>query len=142
MVRRAVLEDVGLFDTRLPACEDWELWARIARRYRFDFVAEPCVHYYAGGADRLSRRSRSVFIANHLIFRRLNGRSASAGVRSTYFALQSRELYWLRRRRLALKLALRSLWLRPVQREPIAFGTLKWLLRDAAAGVRAEISRA
>jgi GT2 family glycosyltransferase len=131
VVKRAVLDEIGVFDTGLPACEDWDLWARIARKYLFDFVAEPCVHYNADGSDRLSRRSKSVFIANHLIFRRLNGRRAGARGLSMHLALQSRELYWLGRQRLAVKLAMRSLWLRPAQHERIALGTLKWILRDA-----------
>lgn len=134
MVKRAVLKEVGAFDTRLPACEDWDLWTRIAKKYRIEFVRSPFVHYYADGLDRLSHRSRAVFIANHLIFRRLNGRRPRLRNLSMYLALQSRELYWLGKRRLAVRMALESLLLRPIQRERIALHTLKWALRDAGNG--------
>jgi glycosyltransferase involved in cell wall biosynthesis len=132
MVKRAALDKVGLFDTTLPACEDWDLWARIAREYPFDFVAVPCVDYYADRADRLSGRSRAVFIANHRIFRRLNGHRPTARNLSMHLALQSRELYWIGKRPLAAKLAMRSLWLWPAHRERIAIHTLKWLWRSSA----------
>jgi glycosyltransferase involved in cell wall biosynthesis len=129
MVKRAVLDEVGVFDTTLPACEDWDLWARIARRYLFDSVAAPCVDYHADRPDRLSRRSKSVFIANHRIFRRLNGHRPAARNLSMHLALQSRELYWIGKRRMAAKLAMRSLWLWPAHRERIAIHTLKWICR-------------
>src|SRR5262245_30229906 len=41
VVRRAVLDRVGLFDETLRACEDWDLWLRIARAAQFDVVDEP-----------------------------------------------------------------------------------------------------
>lgn len=41
LVRRKVLDDVGVFSEELVnGCEDWELWLRIARKYDFDFVPE------------------------------------------------------------------------------------------------------
>ena len=47
LVRQACFEQVGLFDETLPysCCEDWDMWLRIAARYRFAFVAEPLVQY-------------------------------------------------------------------------------------------------
>lgn len=33
MIKRELLETVGLFDESLPACEDYDLWLRIACRY-------------------------------------------------------------------------------------------------------------
>jgi glycosyltransferase involved in cell wall biosynthesis len=34
LIRRAVVDQVGLFDESLPACEDWDYWIRIARSFR------------------------------------------------------------------------------------------------------------
>jgi len=45
MVRRSALEDVGLFDESLRACENWDLWIRIAHGYDVDFVDEPLTCY-------------------------------------------------------------------------------------------------
>lgn len=44
-VRRAVYEDVGGFDSRLDGCEDWEMWVRIAARYRVWYEPEPLAVY-------------------------------------------------------------------------------------------------
>jgi hypothetical protein len=51
MVRRAVLDEVGLFDETLPLAIDYDLWLRIAPRYRFDYVDEPLVCYRTGHAN-------------------------------------------------------------------------------------------
>ena len=56
VVHRAVFEDVGVFDERLPACEDYDLWLRITHRYPVLFIAEPLVVKYGGHSDQLSRR--------------------------------------------------------------------------------------
>jgi len=45
MVRRECFETVGLFNTSLRACEDWEMWARIAFNYPFSIIEEPLVYY-------------------------------------------------------------------------------------------------
>lgn len=39
LVRREVYEAEGLFDENLSACEDWDMWLRVAERY--DFVGIP-----------------------------------------------------------------------------------------------------
>jgi hypothetical protein len=41
VVRRTVLEQVGGYDESLHVCEDWDLWLRIAARFRFDYVDAP-----------------------------------------------------------------------------------------------------
>lgn len=43
IVSRAVLEDVGGFDTTLRNCEDVDLWFRIVERYRGIFIDRPLV---------------------------------------------------------------------------------------------------
>jgi GT2 family glycosyltransferase len=46
LVRKSVLDDVGLFDEEIRyGSEDWDLWLRIAARYQFAFVPEPLAKY-------------------------------------------------------------------------------------------------
>jgi glycosyltransferase involved in cell wall biosynthesis len=48
------------FDTRLRFFDDWDLWVRLARRYRFSYIAEPLYGYrvYEGNNwTNLSKRS-------------------------------------------------------------------------------------
>ncbi|MEN8259326.1 MAG: glycosyltransferase family 2 protein, partial [Pseudomonadota bacterium] len=56
LIHRAVFDSVGLFDERLPACEDYDLWLRITARYPVLFVDEPLIVKYGGHADQLSRK--------------------------------------------------------------------------------------
>ena len=56
IVRRSVLDDVGLFDETIQLAIDYELWMRVARKYSFDYVDEPLLLYRTGHAN-LSRRS-------------------------------------------------------------------------------------
>lgn len=54
VMRRSVLDDVGLFDPSLPACEDYDLWLRITCRYHVGLVPEKLVVKTGGHADQLS----------------------------------------------------------------------------------------
>lgn len=56
LVQRALLDEVGCFDESLPACEDYDLWLRIACRHPVLLVDEPLVIKHGGHADQLSRR--------------------------------------------------------------------------------------
>ena len=55
MLRRSLLDDVGLFDTSLPACEDYDLWLRITRQYPVHLIDTPLIVKRGGHADQLSR---------------------------------------------------------------------------------------
>jgi glycosyltransferase involved in cell wall biosynthesis len=134
MVRRRVFEDVGGFDCDLTARHDWDLWLRMARRYRFDFIPDVAVRYHYGAADQLSYRSRAVFLANAAIYKRYNGASRSRRALGAHLALQSRELLALKRPRLAVRYALRSLLLHPSH--PVSRLVLKHLLKSRLRGAR------
>jgi glycosyltransferase involved in cell wall biosynthesis len=69
VVRRRVFDDVGHFDENLKLAIDYDLWLRAARRYRFDYVAEPLVKYRTGHAS-LSRRLEERLTAVNRIMQR------------------------------------------------------------------------
>ena len=45
VVKKECLERVGGFDTKLPGCEDWDMWIRIARYYPIQIIPEALVAY-------------------------------------------------------------------------------------------------
>lgn len=45
VVRTEVLLQTGLFDVRLPSCQDWDLWLSLAKICNFGFVDKPLVLY-------------------------------------------------------------------------------------------------
>lgn len=55
IIHRSVFDRIGLFDESFPACEDYDLWLRIAAEFEVDFIVEPCIRKYGGHADQLSR---------------------------------------------------------------------------------------
>lgn len=60
MVKRSVLNEVGLFDEGLPACEDYDLWLRISCRYPVYLIEERLVVKEGGGQDQLSFRYKGM----------------------------------------------------------------------------------
>ncbi len=55
MMHRKLFDAVGLFDESLPACEDYDLWLRIASRYPIGLIETPYIFKYGGHADQRSR---------------------------------------------------------------------------------------
>ncbi|MDP7557696.1 MAG: glycosyltransferase family A protein [Nitrospinaceae bacterium] len=56
MLRAELFDEIGNFDESLPACEDYDLWLRIAEKYPFHFIEEPLIIKQGGHADQLSRK--------------------------------------------------------------------------------------
>ncbi|MGQ9669124.1 glycosyltransferase family 2 protein [Desulfosoma sp.] len=54
MLHRSLLDEVGLFDESLPACEDYDLWLRIGCRHPIGLVPRPLVIKRGGHEDQLS----------------------------------------------------------------------------------------
>ncbi len=56
MMHRKLFDEAGLFDESLPACEDYDLWLRIAARYPIGLIEKPYIIKYGGHADQRSRQ--------------------------------------------------------------------------------------
>lgn len=56
MLRRELFDRAGGFDERLPVCEDYDLWLRIARDTPVWLIDRPLTIKRGGHADQLSRR--------------------------------------------------------------------------------------
>ncbi len=54
LIHRSVLTEIGLFDTRLPACEDYDLWLRITADYPVLLLEQPQINKHGGHQDQLS----------------------------------------------------------------------------------------
>lgn len=55
MMRKSLLDEVGLFDESLPACEDYDLWLRITWKYPVGLIETPLIVKQGGHPDQLSR---------------------------------------------------------------------------------------
>lgn len=54
MLRRRLLDETGLFDPELPACEDYDLWLRVSSRYRVGLIEKPLLVRRGGHPGQLS----------------------------------------------------------------------------------------
>jgi glycosyltransferase involved in cell wall biosynthesis len=56
LLHHRLFKTYGLFDTSLPACEDYDLWLRLCAREEVLFLEQPLIVKYGGHEDQLSRR--------------------------------------------------------------------------------------
>jgi glycosyltransferase involved in cell wall biosynthesis len=56
LFRRRLFDDIGVFDTTLPACEDYDLGIRLAHKYPLCFLDEPLIIKRGGHEDQLSKK--------------------------------------------------------------------------------------
>jgi len=55
MIHRDLFGEIGLFDERLPACEDYDLWLRISAVHPVLYIDQPLIIKEGGHSDQLSR---------------------------------------------------------------------------------------
>jgi glycosyltransferase involved in cell wall biosynthesis len=55
MLRRAAIEAVGRYDARYPQCQDYDLWMRIARRFKIANLSEYVLRYRISSTQVKSR---------------------------------------------------------------------------------------
>jgi len=56
VIQKSSLQDLGLFDESLPACEDYDLWLRLCHRFPVHYIDQPLITKYGGHEDQLSRQ--------------------------------------------------------------------------------------
>ena len=59
MARRALFDEVGLFDERLPCCEDYDFWLRASVRFPFLKIDKPLTLKDGGRPDEVSFQYRT-----------------------------------------------------------------------------------
>lgn len=56
LLHQTLLNDIGLFDESLPACEDYDLWLRITAKEKVLYVDEALLEKTGGHEDQLSQK--------------------------------------------------------------------------------------
>jgi glycosyltransferase involved in cell wall biosynthesis len=56
MIRTKILKETGGFDTKLLACEDYDLWLRMSSKFSFGYINQKLLIKYGGHEDQLSRK--------------------------------------------------------------------------------------
>jgi glycosyltransferase involved in cell wall biosynthesis len=71
MVRRKALKNVGGFDSKLPTCEDWDLWIRLRSIGAFAVVPDPLVLYSQLEQIRLSHDREAMLSGHYQLFAKI-----------------------------------------------------------------------
>lgn len=56
IIKKTLLEELGLFDESLPACEDYDLWLKICSQQPVLYIDEALLNKYGGHDDQLSQQ--------------------------------------------------------------------------------------
>lgn len=91
MMRTTLLEEVGLFDESLPACEDYDLWLRITCKYPVGLVKTPAIVKRGGHADQLSAMRELDKYRIHAIVKILQKGVLSAAQRTAAIKMLTRK---------------------------------------------------
>ena len=93
VVRRAVFSHVGAFDPQWDLAIDYDLWLRVAKHHRFDFVDEELVKYRTGHGNlskKLADRVDTALSIMHRAESRRRGQVPSDRVAEAYASTSAR----------------------------------------------------
>jgi glycosyltransferase involved in cell wall biosynthesis len=69
LLRRECFSKVGLFDERIPYCNDRDMWIRIAKEFHFEYIRQPLVKYLIH-KDKLSTNFKLVIKGREMILQK------------------------------------------------------------------------
>ena len=49
LIRKTCFQKAGLYDDRLPSCQDWDMWIRLSKHYTFDFIPDILAKHHVHG---------------------------------------------------------------------------------------------
>jgi GT2 family glycosyltransferase len=67
MIKHECFERIGLFDENFHTFEDWDLWIRLAKHFKFDFVDEPLVIYHFHGQQMVMKLDRKILAGQMIL---------------------------------------------------------------------------
>lgn len=54
LIRRKSLEEIGGFDPLMQSAQDYDVWTRLAQKYKINYVAEPLVIYHLHNGEQIT----------------------------------------------------------------------------------------
>lgn len=57
LIKKNVLVELGGFDVKLKAAQDFEMWLRICKKYKVAYVEEPLVNYYIHAGEQITKNN-------------------------------------------------------------------------------------
>ncbi|MFP4634096.1 MAG: glycosyltransferase family 2 protein [Candidatus Aenigmatarchaeota archaeon] len=68
LIEKKCFERVGMFDTKLQGCQDWDMWLRISKKYKIAKVSKILAECYKGHNDRIEENHAGMFKGRKRVF--------------------------------------------------------------------------
>jgi glycosyltransferase involved in cell wall biosynthesis len=85
LIRKECFHQVGLFDDLLNAQEDWDMWIRIAKYYRFALIKIPLVKYRLHPNQISKNLEVKIITANRILIKYANELEIRRGAHSKHY---------------------------------------------------------
>lgn len=128
MVKKELFDIVGMFDEKLPALQDYDMWIRLAQITKVGVVNEPCVDYYNyPTTNQISSNTNKYIDAEKMItekYKHLIGKLSNKDLskRICYFDMMlSKKGMRNGQQRLAIIYGAKAFWARPCFNSMICF---------------------
>ncbi|MBU1127281.1 MAG: glycosyltransferase [Patescibacteria group bacterium] len=93
IVKRECFKKAGFFDEKLPRYQDWELWLRISKFYKFKFLPETLVVSYLL-PDGITKDKRVLLKATNIIFKKYKKEILKKPKRAASWFFRLGDLYY------------------------------------------------
>lgn len=97
VIRRSVIDEVGDFDER-SNIEDWDMWIRIAKKYKIGYIDEPLI-YYRLSEQNISKNVEYMWQGFYYIFKKYQKEYKASDQKNkiyeNYFKRHSRYIVYL-----------------------------------------------
>lgn len=120
LLRRSCFDKVGIFDERLPSFQDYDLWLRIARKYRFDCIRQPLLRYFVHD-DKIWTNSQALIKGLELMLKKYGHSVAFRKKCGTYYLALGIQYCEANRLDAGRKALLRAARLNPLAVEPYVY---------------------
>ena len=71
LFKKECFDKAGLFDEKLPARQDYDMWIRISKYYKFAFLNEPLVYIYRKNRDSTGSSSKNNFEGTKIVLNKI-----------------------------------------------------------------------
>ncbi|WP_079474804.1 glycosyltransferase family 2 protein [Marinococcus halophilus] len=134
LLKKEVFSEVGKFNEKLKSAQDYELWLRVAKKYKVDKVDLPLVNYYIHDGERISTK----------VTNKIQGLEWLNEINKTYL-LHHPEVHSLRKLKLApfyakeygLKTGIYK-WILAVKIYPANIVKTKYLIKTTINGIKSK----
>ena len=144
MLRREVVDRVGLFDEGMPACEDYDYWIRVSRDFSVACIEQPLYRWHDGHdplgkqGSRLSDNIPANLRARARLYAKHGAAMRAAGTAHRFLLTTAQRRLRQRgaggQRELVMAIRLRPIW--PLSWAWLCYGLLPWFVRERLRRLR------